>query len=184
MSDWAFRKGKAAGRFTDNLPGSEALHLPLATEGKTFGVLAVGLPDKRVTLAQRDLLETFVRQAALVLDRVELRNAAEQAHLLVAVLLDLGLPDLDGVEVLKRLREWSRVPVVILSVCDREDDKVAALDAGADDYVTKPFHSAECSPACAPPCVTHNRKGLTPFFPLETWKWICPSASSGSQEGK
>jgi len=60
-----------------------------------------------------------------------------------AVLLDLGLPDLEGMEVLKRLREWSRVPVIILSVRDREDDKVAALDAGADDYVTKPFNSAE-----------------------------------------
>lgn len=59
------------------------------------------------------------------------------------VLLDLGLPDLDGVEVLKRLREWSRVPVLVLSVRDREDDKVAALDAGADDYVTKPFNSGE-----------------------------------------
>ena len=59
------------------------------------------------------------------------------------VLLDLGLPDLEGVEVLKRLREWSRVPVIILSVRDREDDKVAALDAGADDYVTKPFNSGE-----------------------------------------
>jgi len=59
------------------------------------------------------------------------------------VLLDLGLSDLEGMEVLKRLREWSRVPVIILSVRDREDDKVAALDAGADDYVTKPFNSAE-----------------------------------------
>jgi two-component system KDP operon response regulator KdpE len=59
------------------------------------------------------------------------------------VLLDLGLPDLDGVQVLKRLREWSRVPVIILSVRDREDDKVAALDAGADDFVTKPFSSGE-----------------------------------------
>ena len=59
------------------------------------------------------------------------------------VLLDLGLPDLEGVEVLKRLREWSKVPVIILSVLDREADKVAALDAGADDFVTKPFHSAE-----------------------------------------
>lgn len=60
-----------------------------------------------------------------------------------AILLDLGLPDLEGIEVLKRLREWSKVPVIILSVRDREDDKVAALDAGADDYVTKPFNSAE-----------------------------------------
>jgi two-component system KDP operon response regulator KdpE len=59
------------------------------------------------------------------------------------VLLDLGLPDLDGLEVLRRLREWSRVPVIILSVRDQENDKVAALDAGADDYVTKPFNTAE-----------------------------------------
>jgi two-component system KDP operon response regulator KdpE len=59
------------------------------------------------------------------------------------VLLDLGLPDLDGVTVLKRLREWSRVPVVVLSVRGREEDKIAALDAGADDYVTKPFATGE-----------------------------------------
>ena len=59
------------------------------------------------------------------------------------VLLDLGLPDLDGLEVLRRLREWSEVPVLILSVRDGEEDKVAALDAGADDYVTKPFSTAE-----------------------------------------
>jgi two-component system KDP operon response regulator KdpE len=59
------------------------------------------------------------------------------------ILLDLGLPDMNGLEVLKRLREWSRVPVIILSVRDREEEKAAALDAGADDYVTKPFGSAE-----------------------------------------
>ena len=59
------------------------------------------------------------------------------------VILDLGLPDMDGVAVLKRLREWSRVPVVVLSVRDRDDDKIAALDAGADDYVTKPFSTPE-----------------------------------------
>jgi two-component system KDP operon response regulator KdpE len=55
------------------------------------------------------------------------------------VLLDLGLPDIDGLEVTRRLREWTLVPVIIISVRDREDDKVAALDAGADDYLTKPF---------------------------------------------
>lgn len=60
-----------------------------------------------------------------------------------AVLLDLGLPDIDGQEVLKRLREWSQVPVVILSVREDHRDKVEALEAGADDYVTKPFHPAE-----------------------------------------
>ena len=59
------------------------------------------------------------------------------------VILDLGLPDMEGIAVLKRLREWSSVPVVVLSVRDREEDKIAALDNGADDYVTKPFSSGE-----------------------------------------
>src|SRR6185369_4547566 len=56
---------------------------------------------------------------------------------------DLGLPDMDGVTVLKRLREWSKVPVVVLSVRDREEDKIKALDMGADDYLTKPFGIGE-----------------------------------------
>lgn len=56
-----------------------------------------------------------------------------------AVILDLGLPDLNGIEVVRSLRRWSNVPVVILSARDTERDKVAALDAGADDYVSKPF---------------------------------------------
>lgn len=55
------------------------------------------------------------------------------------VILDMGLPDIDGLEVLKRLREWTQTPVIILSVRDSDRDKVAALDAGADDYLTKPF---------------------------------------------
>ncbi|MDN5344719.1 MAG: two-component system, OmpR family, operon response regulator KdpE [Clostridia bacterium] len=59
------------------------------------------------------------------------------------VILDLGLPDLDGLEVIKRLREWSQVPVIILTVREHEQDKIAALDAGADDYVTKPFSMGE-----------------------------------------
>lgn len=59
------------------------------------------------------------------------------------IILDLGLQDLDGLEVLRRLREWSKVPVIILSVRDREGEKVAALDSGADDYVTKPFGIGE-----------------------------------------
>ena len=60
-----------------------------------------------------------------------------------AVVLDLGLPDMDGVTVLQRLREWSQVPVLVLSVREGEDDKVSALDNGADDFVTKPFSTAE-----------------------------------------
>jgi two-component system KDP operon response regulator KdpE len=59
------------------------------------------------------------------------------------VILDLGLPDLPGTEVLRRLREWSQVPVLILSVRGGEGDKVGALDAGADDYLTKPFGGGE-----------------------------------------
>jgi two-component system KDP operon response regulator KdpE len=59
------------------------------------------------------------------------------------ILLDLGLPDMDGITVLNRLREWSQVPVIVLSVRDRDHDKVSALDAGADDYLTKPFSTNE-----------------------------------------
>jgi two-component system KDP operon response regulator KdpE len=59
------------------------------------------------------------------------------------ILLDLGLPDIDGLEVTKRLREWTRTPIIVLSARDKEDDKVAALDAGADDYLTKPFSMQE-----------------------------------------
>jgi two-component system KDP operon response regulator KdpE len=59
------------------------------------------------------------------------------------VILDLGLPDMDGVQVVARLREWTHVPVIILSARAQEQDKIAALDAGADDYVTKPFGIGE-----------------------------------------
>jgi two-component system KDP operon response regulator KdpE len=59
------------------------------------------------------------------------------------ILLDLGLPDLGGQSVLKRLREWCATPVIILTVQDAQAEKVAALDNGADDYVTKPFHTDE-----------------------------------------
>jgi two-component system, OmpR family, KDP operon response regulator KdpE len=59
------------------------------------------------------------------------------------VILDLGLPDLDGVAVTTQLREWSQVPIIVLSVRGQEADKIAALDAGADDYLTKPFGAGE-----------------------------------------
>ena len=71
-------------------------------------------------------------------------DSSPPAHRLPdAIILDLGLPDLPGVEVLKLLREWSPLPVLILSVFGEEGSKVAGLDAGADDYLTKPFGGAE-----------------------------------------
>jgi two-component system KDP operon response regulator KdpE len=59
------------------------------------------------------------------------------------IILDLGLPDMDGMEVIRHIREWSTVPILVLSARGRENDKVAALDAGADDYLTKPFGVGE-----------------------------------------
>ena len=59
------------------------------------------------------------------------------------ILLDLGLPDIDGLEVLKQIRSWSQIPVIVISARAKEDDKVSALDLGADDYLTKPFGTAE-----------------------------------------
>jgi two-component system KDP operon response regulator KdpE len=70
-----------------------------------------------------------------------LRLAAQQPPDLV--ILDLGLPDVDGQEVLRQLRQWLRAPILILSARDQEQQKVTALDNGADDFVTKPFHTAE-----------------------------------------
>src|SRR5436190_7426161 len=59
------------------------------------------------------------------------------------IILDLGLPDMDGVEVARRLREWSAIPVIVVSARGKEQEKVVALDAGADDYLTKPFGVGE-----------------------------------------
>jgi two-component system KDP operon response regulator KdpE len=95
-------------------------------------------------------IQRFLRT---VLDTGEFSlHQAENGHAALAaaaavkpdiILLDLGLPDLDGVEVIRRIREWSQVPIIVLSVREREDDKVQALDAGADDYLAKPFGVAE-----------------------------------------
>ena len=59
------------------------------------------------------------------------------------VLLDLGLPDLDGVEIIRRIRSWSDMPIIVISARSEDSDKVSALDAGADDYLTKPFSVTE-----------------------------------------
>lgn len=80
-----------------------------------------------------------VHEAAVGLDGIS-RAAQLRPDLII---LDMGLPDIDGLEVLRRLREWTTTPTIILSVRDADDDKVAALDAGADDYLTKPFSLEE-----------------------------------------
>jgi two-component system KDP operon response regulator KdpE len=82
---------------------------------------------------------TIVLEAATGTDGLAIA-AAERPDLIV---LDLGLPDLDGIEVCRRLRTWTSAPILVLSARDSEDEKTALLDAGADDYVTKPFGPGE-----------------------------------------
>ncbi|MGH7440641.1 MAG: response regulator [Polyangiaceae bacterium] len=79
---------------------------------------------------------------------IEAETAAEgtrqaSAYTPDVILLDLGLPDADGLELIGRIREWSAMPIIVISARGKEDDKVRALDAGADDYVTKPFGASE-----------------------------------------
>jgi len=94
----------------------------------------------------RDVLRVLLTTANYRV--VEAENAARgeleaRAHKPDLLLLDLGLPDRDGVDLIRRVRAWSAVPIIVLSARTAEDQKIAALDAGADDYVTKPFAAAE-----------------------------------------
>lgn len=91
-------------------------------------------------------LKTALDNGEFSLYQAENGHAALTATVAVkpdVILLDLGLPDMDGVEVIERIRQWSQVPIIVLSVRDRETDKVKALDTGADDYLTKPFGVGE-----------------------------------------
>jgi two-component system KDP operon response regulator KdpE len=89
-----------------------------------------------------------------------LRMAARQPPDIV--ILDLGLPDIDGLDVLLRFREWLRAPIIILSARDQEKQKVAALDAGADDYLTKPFGTAELLARIRVALRRSSRSGVEP----------------------
>ncbi len=80
-----------------------------------------------------------VSEAATGAEALE-RAASDHPNVII---LDLGLPDTDGVEVIRRLREWSVTPIIVLSVRDQESDKITALDSGANDYLTKPFSAGE-----------------------------------------
>lgn len=91
--------------------------------------LRVALSAQGMTVIEASSGEEALR--AVAIDRPEV------------VILDLGLPDMDGAEVARQIREWSDVPIIILSVREQENEKVAVLDAGADDYLTKPFGTGE-----------------------------------------
>jgi two-component system KDP operon response regulator KdpE len=81
------------------------------------------------------------------------------------IILDLGLPDMDGMDLTRRLREWTDVPIIVISVRDAEEDKVAALDAGADDYLTKPFGASELSARIRVALRRSNKlEEITPVF--------------------
>src|SRR5215211_47395 len=94
---------------------------------------------------RRFLRATLARHGFQIVEATTGQDGLQQAIERPAdlVLLDLGLPDIDGLEVTQRLREWSKVPIIVLSARNQEHDKIAALDAGADDYLTKPFGVGE-----------------------------------------
>ncbi len=95
--------------------------------------------------------------------------AAVEAHPDI-ILLDLGLPDIDGVEVTRRLREWTQIPIIILSVRESEREKIAALDAGADDYLTKPFGVGELLARMRVSLRHFNQASAEPLFELDALK--------------
>ncbi len=113
------------------------------TESKKKGIRILVIDDEVAILR---FLETVLDTEEFCVHKAESGRLGIMAAAAVRpdlVLLDLGLPDLDGIEVIKRLREWSKVPIIVLSVREREEDKIMALDAGADDYLTKPFGVGE-----------------------------------------
>jgi len=94
------------------------------------------------------------------------------SHRPQVILLDLGLPDMDGLELTRRLREWCATPIIVLSARGQEADKIGALDAGADDYLTKPFSTGELM-ARIRVALRHERQpegGEEPVFTLGRWR--------------
>ena len=106
--------------------------------------------DRILVIEDDKSIRNFLR-AALEANHydVMMANTGSEAYSLITsqcpdlVILDLGLPDMDGMKILKNVREWSSMPIVVVSARSHEKDKVAALDMGADDYITKPFGTSE-----------------------------------------
>jgi two-component system, OmpR family, KDP operon response regulator KdpE len=113
----------------------------MAMNGKNLTILVV---DDEPAI-QRFLGVTLSSQGYLIISALTGSEAISKVkdHTPDLVILDLGLPDIDGLEVTRQLRQWTRVPIIVLSVRGSEKDKIAALDAGADDYLTKPFGTGE-----------------------------------------
>jgi two-component system KDP operon response regulator KdpE len=111
----------------------------MTTAAETVLVIEDELPMRRFLRAALSTNGFRVIEAATVREAEQAVTGSPPA----AILLDLGLPDGDGMDLLRSLREWSATPVIVLSARDRENDKVTALDAGADDYLTKPFGTSE-----------------------------------------
>ncbi len=108
-----------------------------------FSLKALVVDDE---IAIRRFLRVALNGQGFIVSEANTGEAALQAITINrpdVVILDLGLPDIDGIEVTRRTREWSKIPIIILSVREQEDEKIAALDAGADDYLTKPFGMGE-----------------------------------------
>ncbi len=108
-----------------------------------IGLRVLVVDDERAI--RRYLNAALNAQGSVVIEAIDGESALRAAALdrPDVIILDLGLPDIDGVEITRRIREWSQVPIIILSVREQESDKIAALDAGADDYLTKPFGTGE-----------------------------------------
>ncbi len=111
--------------------------------GDTTGLRVLVVDDERTI---RQFLKAALKSKGMSVTEAseggQAVDAALNSHPDV-VILDLGLPDMDGIEVVKKIRERSPVPIIILSVRESENDKISALDAGADDYLTKPFNAGE-----------------------------------------
>jgi two-component system KDP operon response regulator KdpE len=118
---------------------------------------------------RRFLRTTLSAQGYQVMDAATGEEALSSmaVHRPDIVILDLGLPDLDGIEVTRQIREWSQVPILILSVRDQENDKVAALDAGADDYLTKPFGAKELMARLRAALRRTTHPGLEPIYHVD-----------------
>lgn len=131
-------------------------------------------PDRILIVDDEPQILRFLRPAltAAGYDVIEAANGAEALQRISTaspdlVLLDLGLPDMDGKDVIARLRGWSQIPVIILSARDREVEKIAALDLGADDYVEKPFGMGELT-ARIRTALRHGKPGAAAPKQVET----------------